>query len=186
MEKNACKECGDRFERSSCLKRHAVVAHGRRAIKCPNDNCGQIFQKVGRKLRIFKNTVAGPHLPAQLQWSILMQGSSRLKRHLKHYHSVEDEARRAAFKFECPECHKKIRTKNLLDCHLKVCSWSYKIWLVLIKTATFISLLQCPIYLNLLSQGCPQFWGAHGELCLLRLHCTKETARWHSQETHPV
>ena len=117
MEKNACKECGDRFERSSCLKRHAVVAHGRRAIKCPNDNCGQIFQKVGRKLRIFGN-----QLPYQIQKSIFMQGSSRLKRHLKHYHSVEEEARRAAFKFECPECHKKIRTKNLLDCHLKVCS----------------------------------------------------------------
>ena len=48
------------------------------------------------------------------------QGSSRLKRHLKNYHSEEEEGRRASYKFECPECYKKIRTKNLLDCHIKV------------------------------------------------------------------
>ena len=61
------------------------------------------------------------YLASQPQFSLFVKGNSRLKRHLKHYHSVEEEARRASFKFECPECHKKIRTKNLLDCHLKVC-----------------------------------------------------------------
>ena len=50
MEKNACRECGERFESSSCLKRHAVVAHGRRTVKCPIDNCRQLLQKVRRNL----------------------------------------------------------------------------------------------------------------------------------------
>lgn len=74
-----------------------------------------------------------------------MQGSSQLKRHLKHYHSAEEEARRATFKFECPECHKKIRTKNLLDCHLKVCGCiNIRIWLTIFNVALHWAFLKCP------------------------------------------
>jgi hypothetical protein len=51
---------------------------------------------------------------------LFQKGSARLKVHLRHYHSVEEEAKRAAYRFECPDCSKKIRTKGLLDSHRKV------------------------------------------------------------------
>lgn len=86
-----CKECKQSFESDIYLKRHQKNKHDIHVITCPRPNCSEVFVK----------------------------GSLKMKKHLKNYHSPENEALLDSYKYACPECGKKLRTDSHLRSHLR-------------------------------------------------------------------
>ncbi|TRY75606.1 hypothetical protein TCAL_12570, partial [Tigriopus californicus] len=86
-----CKQCKQCFESEVYLKRHQKNRHDILKITCPRLNCSEVFVK----------------------------GSAKMKKHLKNYHSPEHEALLELYKFSCPECGKKLRTKSHLSSHVR-------------------------------------------------------------------
>eukprot|EP00095_Tigriopus_kingsejongensis_P002958 snap_masked-scaffold243_size241480-processed-gene-1.11 protein:Tk02958 transcript:snap_masked-scaffold243_size241480-processed-gene-1.11-mRNA-1 annotation:"unnamed protein product" len=89
--KHTCQECQQSFESELHLKRHRKAKHDVHVVNCPKPNCPDTFVK----------------------------GSVKLKKHLKHYHSVENENLRLSFKFVCLHCGKRVRTDSHLRSHIR-------------------------------------------------------------------
>ena len=91
--RDICGECGARFETDVCLSKHVRLTHARNRVMCPKDGCKQFFPR---------------------------GEGAKLRRHLRKFHDPESEKLRASYKFQCPECNKRIKSKHLLRAHMSV------------------------------------------------------------------
>ncbi len=110
--RDVCGQCGEQFEAAQYLLQHQVrverikerchvftgyfnlqrTVHALRLTKCPHKDCRRFFPLVS---------------------------AGALRRHLSGYHSAENEAKRAAYKFVCQHCQRRVKTADRLSSHIR-------------------------------------------------------------------